>query len=382
MNILYHHRIASKDGQYVHVEEVVTALRKLGHTVTIVGPAVSENAGFGHDGGWVSKLKATLPKFIYEALELTYSGWLMLKLTKNVIKLKPDAIYERYNLYQPAGIIISKIFRLPLLLEVNAPLYEERSRYAGGIAMPWLAKAIERFTWRNATKVFPVSQVLADIVGNDIDKHDHIKVIHNGIRASAINEFTPAPWQPGNEIVIGFVGFMHLTCGVEQVLSLMAKHRELNVRLVCIGDGPRADALKIMAKELSLENRTEFQGLVVREGIFAQIKRFHIALQPAVTAYASPLKMFEYMAASTLIVAPDQPNIKEILNTKSALFFNPGDNSSFSDTLLQAISDYETHQDKRHAARKQLLDNEFSWEANASRIIDAIPKSKEQKVTC
>ena len=35
LKIVYHHRIASKDGQYVHVEEIVNALTKLGHTIAI-----------------------------------------------------------------------------------------------------------------------------------------------------------------------------------------------------------------------------------------------------------------------------------------------------------------------------------------------------------
>ena len=42
MKILYHHRIASKDGQYVHVEELVKALRGIGHEVVMVGPRVAE----------------------------------------------------------------------------------------------------------------------------------------------------------------------------------------------------------------------------------------------------------------------------------------------------------------------------------------------------
>ena len=28
MKILYHHRIASKDGQYVHIEEIIKAMKK------------------------------------------------------------------------------------------------------------------------------------------------------------------------------------------------------------------------------------------------------------------------------------------------------------------------------------------------------------------
>ena len=47
MRILYHHRIRSKDGQYVHLEEMVHALRSLGHEVEIVGPRHVEQESFG-----------------------------------------------------------------------------------------------------------------------------------------------------------------------------------------------------------------------------------------------------------------------------------------------------------------------------------------------
>ena len=50
MKILYHHRIASKDGQYVHVESIINEFKKQGHDVVIVAPGVAENSDFGSDG--------------------------------------------------------------------------------------------------------------------------------------------------------------------------------------------------------------------------------------------------------------------------------------------------------------------------------------------
>ena len=38
MKILYHHRTASKDGQAVHIEEMIASLRALGHEVRVVAP--------------------------------------------------------------------------------------------------------------------------------------------------------------------------------------------------------------------------------------------------------------------------------------------------------------------------------------------------------
>ena len=115
MKILYHHRIASKDGQFVHIDEIVSALKELGHEVSVIGPDVAESGDFGHDGGFVTKLKKKLPKAVYELMELGYSAIAAFKLIKQIKKDRPDVIYERYNLYQPAGIVISKIFKIPLI---------------------------------------------------------------------------------------------------------------------------------------------------------------------------------------------------------------------------------------------------------------------------
>ena len=51
--------------------------------------------------------------------------------------------------------------------------------------------------------------------------------------------------------------------------------------------------------------------------------------------YASPLKIFDYMAAGRAIVAPDQENIREILRDgETALLFDP----SRPEAMWQAIA--------------------------------------------
>lgn len=39
MNILYHHRTKSRDGQAVHIRELIAALRRGGHHVEEIGRA-------------------------------------------------------------------------------------------------------------------------------------------------------------------------------------------------------------------------------------------------------------------------------------------------------------------------------------------------------
>ena len=80
MKILYHHRIASKDGQFVHLEELSNALISQGHELRFVGPEIVESDDFGSEGGIVPFLKKYMPQVIYEILELGYSIYDFFKL--------------------------------------------------------------------------------------------------------------------------------------------------------------------------------------------------------------------------------------------------------------------------------------------------------------
>ncbi|MBD78142.1 MAG: group 1 glycosyl transferase [Crocinitomicaceae bacterium] len=366
MKILYHHRIASKDGQFVHIDEIVSALKELGHEVSVIGPDVAESGDFGHDGGFVTKLKKKLPKAVYELMELGYSAIAAFKLIKQIKKDRPDVIYERYNLYQPAGIVISKIFKIPLILEVNAPLKEERERFSGGLGLPSFAKAVENFTWRGADHVLPVTDVLAEHLRKVNVPENRITVVHNGIRKQVLERFESRDVHEKTNVTIGFVGFMHLTCGVEKAIEVLARNQEKDLRLVCVGNGNVVDELKAKAESLGVADKVEFTGLLGREDVFERVKDFDITLQPAVTEYASPLKMFEYMVAKSLIVAPRMKNIEEILDDGTAILFDEGE---FETALEEAVQNFAMHSAKRDAAFERLKERGFIWQQNAERIV-------------
>src|SRR6266850_3355605 len=163
MRILFHYRIRSKDGQFVHIEELVSALRHLGHDVFLVGPAAVVTEKFGSDARVIDWLKNLLPGFVYEALEFTYAFFAYMRLRKAVRRYRPDCLYERYSLFLPAGVWIKRRFGLPMLLEVNSPLLEERRKYSG-LSLFRLAHWTQEQTWRGADFVLPVTHVLAEYV--------------------------------------------------------------------------------------------------------------------------------------------------------------------------------------------------------------------------
>jgi glycosyltransferase involved in cell wall biosynthesis len=69
-----------------------------------------------------------------------------------------------------------------------------------------------------------------------------------------------------------------------------------------------------VASNLGISKQLIITGVIQRNWMASYINLFDIAIQPAVTAYASPLKLFEYLHLGRTIIAPDTPNIREVLS--------------------------------------------------------------------
>jgi len=374
MKILYHHRTASKDGQAVHIEEMIAALRDLGHEVKVVSPDAGDDEMLGGEVGWVQKLKRVLPKAIYELLELSYSVIAYTRLAHAAREFRPDVIYERYNLFLIAGVLLKRRLSIPLLLEVNSPLAEERGQF-GGLGMPWLARWVEGVVWRNANFVLPVTRVLADHVAARGVPESRIAVIPNGINEE---HFASAPTPAAakhalaftGDLILGFTGFVRDWHGVDRVIRWMAtKDAPSNARLLIVGDGPARFDLEQLAGSLSLGNRVQFTGVLPRSRVPEYVAAFDIALQPAVVPYASPLKLFEYLALGKAVIAPRQPNIEEILTDgENTLLFDATVSGALETALTRLCANEELRLHISAGAASTISRQGLTWHANATRV--------------
>ena len=374
MKILYHHRTASKDGQAVHIEEMIHALRELGHEVRVVAPAAEGNADMGAEVGWVRRLRDQLPKALYECLEIGYSLLAYLRLAKVVREFRPDVIYERYNLYLLSGLLIKRRFGLPLLLEVNAPLVDERMRF-GGLGLPWLGRWAEALVWRGADVVLPVTRVLAGHVIARGVPPQRIVVIPNGINEAHFAgtlepEVAKAALAWPGALILGFTGFVRDWHGVDRVVHWLADPATPPAaRLLVVGDGPARADLEQLARQLGIAERVRFTGVVPRAQVPQLVAAFDIALQPAVVPYASPLKLFEYLALGKAIVAPRQPNIEEVLTDgDNALLFDGGQTGALEDALTRLCADQALRQKLSAGAAASIARLRLTWHSNALRV--------------
>ncbi|MDC8786170.1 glycosyltransferase [Roseateles koreensis] len=382
MKILYHHRTASKDGQSTHITEMILGLRGLGTEVIECAPQVGADDAGGGSPGWVGRLKALLPRQLYELAELAYSWVAYRRLSAAIKANRPDGIYERYNLYLLAGIWAKKRFKLPLILEVNAPMAVERREY-GGLSWPRLADWAELYVWKRADLLLPVTQVLADyMVEKGIDP-SRIQVIPNAINLahyqhlpSTLEAKTRLGLQ--DKLVVGFTGFVREWDRLDRIMVWVAKQApRYPVHLMVIGDGPARAEIEACARHLGVPDRLSFTGAVPRVEVPALSMAFDIALQTALVPYASPLCLFEYLALGKAIVAPDQPNHHEILTAGvDAVLYDPLDGNGIEKALDQLCEDPALRERVAAAAIQVIAHKQLTWSQHAARVLNLFKSLK------
>jgi len=374
LKILYHHRTASRDGQAVHIEELIAGLRALGHEVRVVAPVNRNETAMGADVGWVHWLKKTAPRAMYELLELAYSLVAYRALARAVREFAPDVIYERYNLFLLSGLMIKRRFGLPLLLEVNAPLVHERSRF-GGLSLVHLARWSEGRVWRGADHVLPVTRVLAGYVSSYGVPDERVTVISNGVNlahfeAALSTEAAKESLGLSHRLVLGVTGFVRDWHGIDRVIHWMAEPGvPPEVHLLVVGDGPARADLERLAAKCHIAHRVTFTGVVSREKMPSYVAAFDVALQPAVVAYASPLKLFEYLALGKAIIAPRQANLEEVLvDGGNALLFDPEEPNGLGAALGRLVANRDLRDALGAGARRSIHEQALTWLDNAKRV--------------
>lgn len=138
-----------------------------------------------------------------------------------------------------------------------------------------------------------------------------------------------------------------------------------------MGDGPARAALEAQAEQLGLADRVTFTGVVERDQVPLHVMTFDVALQPAVVPYASPLKLFEYLAAGCAVVAPASENIREILSDGiNALLFDPEQPEQRTAAILQLARDEGLRTRLGEAAAGTIAERGLTWQANARTVLE------------
>ena len=118
-------------------------------------------------------------------------------------------------------------------------------------------------------------------------------------------------------------------------------------------------------------DKVQFTGSVEARDIPGYLRKMDVGVAPYPAdgnAYFSPLKIFEYMAASLPVVASRVGQIAElILPGKSGLLVPPGDSQALSEVLIQLAQDPAQCRELG-ANAKTMVQSRYTWSLVVSKI--------------
>jgi glycosyltransferase involved in cell wall biosynthesis len=376
VRILYHHRTRAGDAQGIHIHEIVRAFRELGHEVRVAALA-GEGGAAGPQEGPVSRALRAVPSWVYEALSLGYNMYGYRRLVREGRDFRPDLLYERYALNTFCGVWAARRLGVPMILEVNAPLAQEQEQL-GRLAFRRFARFSERWICSRSTRTIVVTGVMRELLAEKGVPRRHMTVMPNGIDPERFH-----PDVSGSEVrrrhglegtvVVGFVGWFRKWHGLEMLLDVFARTdlASRRVRLLLVGDGPARPDLDRIVAERGLGGAVAFTGPVPHGDIPAHVAAMDVALQPSAPAYACPMKIIEYLAMGKCVVAPDQPNIRELVDDgESALLFRPEDAGALARALETSAGDVALRSRIGSRGLAVVRERGYLWQNNARRALD------------
>lgn len=364
--------VFGRKGCSIHVQEMVRAFRRGGHSVTLF----SRRWGDAPPADLQSVPRVELPRAA--APERASYEKELSDTEKSVPGLLQrhgpfDLLYERYSLFSSSALRWAQEHRLPSILEVNAPLIEEQAKHRelGDLA---LAERHSSAAMASATGILAVSSGIAEWLAGAGIAERKITVIGNGVdtqRFAACDRLaTEIP-------TIGFLGTFKVWHGLETLIEALELLRQEGnrFRLLMIGDGPLRPALEKQVHDLGLDAETEFTGSVPPEQVPGLLTRVDIAVAPYPDIpgfYFSPLKVAEYMAAGCAVVASRIGTMAELIEDGvNGRFSPPADASALAGIVRELLSDPEQRARLGRAARRHAEAN-LGWDQVAARALELV----------
>ncbi len=298
-------------------------------------------------------------------------------------------VYQRYGLYNLAGLELALRCGVPFVLEYNGSEVWIGRHWGRGLRHERLAAHIEMALLRAADLVVVVSRPIHDELLRRGVQPERILVNPNGVdpeRYSPTVDGSAVRRRHGLEgrRVLGFIGSFGRWHGTEvladaygRLLAERPAWRE-SVRLLMIGDGLTRPELEARLARHGVRDRAVLTGVVPQEEGPAHLAACDVLVSPHVRNpdgtpfFGSPTKVFEYMAMGRGIVASRLDQIGEILkHEETALLVEPGDVAALAAGMERLLADEPLARRLGEAARRDVVAH-HTWAEHTRRIVEAL----------
>lgn len=284
-----------------------------------------------------------------------------------------------------AALRIARKRGIPLVYEIRA-FWEDAAVGNGtgraGSIKYRLTRALENRVVAGADGVMTICHGLRD----DLIARGHsggkIGIMPNGVDLDLFG--TPAPRDAalaeqlglGNGPVIGFIGSFYDYEGIDDLIDAMPPilARQPEARLLLVGGGPMADALRQQAERSPAHAAIRFVGRVPHTEVERYYALTDIMAYPRkasrLTDLVTPLKPLEAMAQGKLVAASDVGGHRELMiHGQTGTLFAPDDPQSCAASLCELLAARDTWDALRERAQAHVRRN-HDWAANVRRYDD------------
>ena len=360
-------------GSSVHVQEVVRAFIACGADVEIFATRLD---GVISDDLRSVKLHwlSALPKgdlVIREQASLGANQGLAAALR---VAGPFDLVYERYSLWSFAGMEYARDTATGGILEVNAPLIEEQAKHRGLLDRTSAERVAAR-AFQAATAAVVVSSEVARYLEQFPSIAGRIHIIPNGVNPARFAHIraTGRLKKPG-QFTVGFLGTLKPWHGLSVLATAFAELRRLrpDARLLVAGDGPEKESFAAELEQAGVLDAVTFAGAVTPDAVPRFLAAMDVAVAPYPAKsdfYFSPLKVYEYLAASLPVVASAVGQLEALIeNGVNGLLCPPGESLALTNALVRLHDDAGLRRTLGSAARKTVTEN-HTWIHIASQIL-------------
>jgi glycosyltransferase involved in cell wall biosynthesis len=368
--------IPSNTANSIQVMKATHALAELGHSVTLLVPGEGQ-ADWDSLQSFYGLQTRFEVEWIPENLAFRRYDYAF-KAVRRARELAPDLVYT----WVLQAAVLSLSHGVPTILELH-------DRVTGRLG-PWLFK---RF-WRSQTahRLLTNTAALRKVLSDEFalsPKPGQVLIAPNGVeleryRGLSTPERARDKLGLSQRFTAGYTGHFYVGRGTSLMLALAKRMPELQFLWV----GGQPDDVADWRERLDTEGITNvtLTGFVENTVLPQYQAAADVLLMPYGTRIAgsgggnsaevaSPMKMFEYMAAGRPIITSDLPVIREVLNEDMAVFCPPEDVDAWQEALLLLKKDKDKRESLAKVAKAAV--GAYTWQARAERALSGFTADLE-----
>jgi glycosyltransferase involved in cell wall biosynthesis len=303
-------------------------------------------------------------------IRLYQMGALILK------KEKPDILHEREIFLNFGGLLLANQFKIPYVLEVNAPLIHEVGKDFPPIFHKF-EKLVQKKLFGGADRIITVSNTLKNYLTNYGVAEEKIRVVPNGVNEKVFHpnvsgEIIKKKLNLEDKQIVCFAGSLHQKWqGIDDLLrsAKIISSKKPSIKFIIVG-GEGAD-VEILKK--NAPDNVIFTGRVNHKEIPSYLAAADILIAPYNVEnnffYNSPIKLFEYMAMGKPIIASNLGQIRDVIEDgRTGLLNEPGNYEELAENILILLENEKLRKELGLNARKE-VEKKYTWEQNVRQII-------------